>query len=281
MPELPEVEVVRRGIEKKVIAESAPKILDFHFQRKDLREAIPIKKFTKLKGARLTAIDRRAKYLIFKTTQGSFLSHLGMSGHWRLQIGPKNQVFAGLIKHDHILIEFERESFLIYNDPRRFGFFETIDVDDDQKHFRFQNLAPEPFSNEFTAEFLHKELRKKNVSIKSAIMDQGLVVGVGNIYASEVLFASRIRPQRICSKISKVECEKIVTNIRLILQKSINEGGSSISNFFNADGEKGSYQQNHQVYDREGHPCPSGCGEKIRMKVLSGRSSFWCPRCQK
>lgn len=302
MPELPEVEVVRRGLEEALLNsatadrdqlkktpspagnEIRTEILSFRFLRPDLRDPIPIKSFRKLEGARLLKIERRAKYLLFHTDRGGFISHLGMSGHWRITNDSKDKENFALKLHDHILIHLDvsgAEKVLIYNDPRRFGIFETVDLNQLEKYPRFENLAPEPFAPEFNGSYLYQVLKPKKVPVKSAIMDQGLVVGVGNIYASEVLFALGIRPSRSCRRLTLQDCEKLVTQIKATLSRAIDSGGSTISNFFKTDGNSGDYQQNHKVYGREGLLCPNGCSHQIRMRVISGRSTFWCPSCQK
>lgn len=281
MPELPEVEVVRIGLETLLGAEST--IQKFQFLRKDLRDPIPVEELKKLEGSRILAVRRRAKYLIFETDRGGFISHLGMSGYWRWEEDFGDGVIP-LKLHDHIVLSIQnkkRKLNIIYNDPRRFGIFETVELESLQDSRRFKNLAPEPFSSHFKAETLYEALRGKQVAIKSAIMDQGLVVGVGNIYASEVLFELKIKPNRKARNVTLDECRKLVTQIQATLRSAIKKGGSTISNFFKTDGSSGSYQQNHKVYGREGEACPNECGSRIRSKVIGGRSSFFCPRCQR
>jgi formamidopyrimidine-DNA glycosylase len=273
MPELPEVETVRRGLEE--IFKTKPIIKKIKLIRKDIRFAIP-KQIPKLfEGERILGVRRRAKYLLIDTQTRSLLSHLGMTGSWRVLA--KN---AELDKHDHFLIELDDGRTLAFRDPRRFGIIDFVEHAKESKHKRLEHLGPEPFDETaFTPEMLFSKSRKRRSAIKVFLMDQETVVGVGNIYASEVLFRSRVRPGKHAGKITKDEAARIVTNVRLVLQEAIDAGGSSISDYRKADGESGRFQDRFKVYDRKGEACVI-CGTAIRAKVLGGRSTFWCPRCQ-
>jgi formamidopyrimidine-DNA glycosylase len=272
MPELPEVETVRRGLEQ--VLRDQPKILKFEFLRKDLRDPMPIPKIKTLVGEAITAVERRAKYLVLRTSKGSLLSHLGMTGTWR-EAKPGDER-----SHDHIYIHFENGLRLAYRDPRRFGILDFIAVGKDSQHPKLSVLGYEPLPDSFTGEVLWTLFRGKAVSVKVAIMDQKLVVGVGNIYASEALFKAGIKPSLSALKVSKERCKILVRSIREILLESIAAGGSSISDYEKFSGESGAFQNRFRVYDREALPCVV-CGKKIRAQILGGRSTFWCSTCQK
>jgi formamidopyrimidine-DNA glycosylase len=268
MPELPEVEVVKRGLEK--IISDQPRIRRFEFKRKDLRDPIPIKKLKALEGAKILSVSRRAKYLLFETEKGGFLSHLGMTGSWRVAPLGSEQ------KHDHVYIELEDGRRLAYHDPRRFGIFETFAGDSP----RLANLGLEPFDQDFSVRYLQESFQNKVQPVKCALMDQRIVVGVGNIYASEALHLCGVRPTRQARRLTVAEVEKLVTSVRRVLSQAISKGGSSISDFRGVSGDQGDYQAEHNVYGRQGEPCAI-CNTEIRMQVLAGRSTFWCPRCQR
>lgn len=281
MPELPEVEVVRQGLSK--ILSDNPVIADIQFYRGDLRDPIPQKKLRTLIGLSILSVQRRAKYLLFETTGGKILSHLGMTGSWRRE---KQAVMSTtkikrkpMQKHDHVAIVLQNGNSLVYCDPRRFGILDFIDRNE-KNHPRLKHLGPEPLTAEFTAEKLWKSLRNKKCSIKSALMDQKIVVGVGNIYVAEALFQAQISPLAMACKVSLEKCQKLVSSIQSVLRQAIEAGGSSISDYRQANGDSGSFQNRHQVYDRASQPCFI-CTTPIRRKVIVGRSSFWCPNCQK
>jgi|SRR6185312_16644448 len=279
MPELPEVEVVRRGLEKLLFGKAhlsggLPLIEKIEFLRRDLRDPMPIKALKRLEGAQILAIHRRAKYLLIETDRGGILSHLGMTGTWReAPVGTEKD-------HDHIYLYLSTGVRLAYRDPRRFGIFETYDVRQQSQSPRLKNLGPEPFDALFSGAFLTKFFSGKKATVKAVLMDQRCVVGVGNIYASEVLFKARISPLRKAGRITSEQSEVIVQTIRKTLQTAIDQGGSSISDFYSFNGQSGKFQNSHEVYDRSGEPCRK-CGTKIRSKVIAGRSTYWCPTCQK
>lgn len=270
MPELPEVEVVKRGLQE--ILKHQPILEKVELTRKDLREPMPVKALRKLEGEKLLSVERRAKYLLLWTPQGAMISHLGMTGTWRVaQKGEEKD-------HDHIYLHFSGGLRLAYRDPRRFGVFDFSK--EPFMHAKFKDLGPEPLSEEFTGEELFRRLRNKQVSLKIAIMDQKIVVGVGNIYASEALFAAGIRPTKVAQKLSRDKADVLVTEIKKILTLSIEKGGSSISDFAQASGESGYFQNTFKVYDRAGDKCFT-CTSPIKSEILGGRNTFWCSRCQK
>lgn len=273
MPELPEVEVVKSGLQKKLETSGEPLVIErFEFLRKDLRNVIPVNALRELEGSELLKISRRAKYLIFSTSKGDFLSHLGMTGSWRQQPrGEDNRT------HDHVKIHFKNQITWTYCDPRRFGVFDRLDSK--TQDLRLGHLGPEPLSDEFTADVFWAALRNRSSSLKAAVMDQKVVVGVGNIYASEALFLARIKPSVKAHKLSHERAKKLVQAIKIVLSKAIQAGGSTISDFESAESSAGYFQQQHQVYDRAGLACRV-CSAKIKVAVTAGRSTFWCPGCQ-
>lgn len=270
MPELAEVEVVRRGLEKAL--SERPKILKIEARRKDLRDPLPLRKLASLAGARVESVRRRAKYLIIETDRGSLISHLGMTGTWR-EARPEE----ALGTHDHIVIHLEAHRRLVYRDPRRFGFLDWSD--EPLRHPKLRELGPEPLED-FAAHHLAAALRGRKTSIKAAIMDPAVVVGVGNIYASEALFLARIKPARKAHRLGKPELHQLVESIRRVLTDAIDAGGSTISDFAQASGERGGYQGSFRVYDRAGEQCFE-CREPIRRTLIAGRSTFWCHHCQR
>lgn len=285
MPELPEVETVRLGLEKTLGLKTEPaQILVIKLFHKDLRFPMPSKKkLDVITHARIFEIQRRAKYIIFRTSKGDLISHLGMTGSWRWDSSVNLKQLRSIKKtHDHISIFFANGS-LIYNDPRRFGIFDILlgadssDVLESSKYFK--HLGPEPLHEIFSADYLFAKSRGKEVSVKVFLMDQKVVVGVGNIYASEALFLSKIKPNKKAKKLSHECCQRLVINIKAVLHEAIRQGGSSISDFSHVDQNTGYFQNSFKVYGREGQSC-FVCNEKVRNTVLAGRSSFWCPSCQ-
>lgn len=271
MPELPEVENVCRGLSE--IVPQGSTIQSFEFFRKDLRFKLPIKKLQSFKGAQLRSIERRAKYILFKTDRGVLFSHLGMTGQWREL---KKSESRG--KHDHLLIAFSKNIQIVYSDPRRFGFFDWA-TDNIESHPRFKEIGIEPLSEEFNADFLEKFFAHKDSPVKSALLDQKGVAGLGNIYVCEALFRTGIRPQKKARLVPALKLPLLVKEIKKILEASILAGGSTIKDYRNPVNGQGGYQDQHLVYGREGQLC-SICHSPIKNLRLSGRSSFWCPTCQ-
>jgi formamidopyrimidine-DNA glycosylase len=245
--------------------------------RGDIRFPIP-KNFAKsLEGQTITGVKRRAKYLLIETPKVALLSHLGMTGSWRIETAAT--LNSG--PHDHCFIELSDGRQLIFRDPRRFGVLDLVEPGAEETHLRLKALGPEPLDKtKFTPGYLFDYSRKRKTAIKVFIMDQRVVVGVGNIYASEALFRAKIRPQKLAGRITKHEAQRLVEAIQEVLEEAIAAGGSSIRDYKNAGGEEGSFQQRHLVYERAGEPCRV-CKTPIRSKVLGGRSTYWCPHCQK
>lgn len=270
MPELPEVEVVRGDLEK--ILKNQPVLVKVQLLRADLREKMPAKEIQKLVGLPILRVERRAKYLLLWTSKGALLSHLGMTGTWR-------EAGAGEERpHDHIYLYFEGGLRLAFRDPRRFGIFDV--VWDAADHKKLNHLGPEPLSENFTGASLWKSLRKKETALKTALMDQKIVVGVGNIYANEALFAAGLRPQKKASALTLEQSKKLVAQIKKILIRAIAAGGSSISDFAHTSGGSGEFQNSFSVYDRKGEKCLR-CRGPIKAGTVGGRSTFWCVKCQK
>ena len=286
MPELPEVEVVRKSLNRKIKNKEIKKVL---VKNKNLRFKVPsgFKKF--LKNKKVINVNRFSKYLILCLNNKSYcLIHLGMSGTIHLlNLKEKNIITntsfynSPLLpnKHNHIEIFF-KDLKLIYNDPRRFGFFQILNNDDQLKK-RFKHLGPEPFQSTFNLKYLRNFFKGKEKNIKSFLIDQNFVSGIGNIYASEILFLSKINPFKKAKLLSENDCKKIISNSRKILLQAIKRGGSSIKNFKNSNGNNGSFQKEFNAYQREGEKCKnSRCKGMIKKVFISNRSTFFCDICQ-
>lgn len=269
MPELPEVETVRRGLENLC----GKKLSKIFRSDKKLRIASTLD-LSELEGAVITEISRRARYLLIHfSNKKTLIVHLGMSG--RITVKPE---FAQL-KHDHFACKVGENRWLIFNDPRRFGFVDLVESKNLQKHKMLAKLGLEPLSKEFDAAHLSEKLRGKKMNIKTSVMDNEVVVGVGNIYASESLFDAKILPTRSAENLSKKDLEKLTASIKKIIQKAIDAGGSSISDYVDAKGDQGNFQNNFKVYGREAEKCLI-CKDPIRKIQQNGRSTFYCPSCQ-
>jgi formamidopyrimidine-DNA glycosylase len=287
MPELPEVEIVRQSLNKKIIRKTIKKVI---VRNRNLRFKVPVnfKKF--LENHKILKVDRFSKYLIlFLSGRNKLLIHLGMSGTIHLLERNKKNILTNTSfynspklpsKHNHIEIFFDQFK-LVYNDPRRFGFFEII-KDNKSLKKRFEKLGPEPFNSRFTAYYIYNNLKDKKKDIKNFLLDQNFISGIGNIYASEILYLSKINPSKKGKSINKAECEKIFNNSKLVLLNAIKRGGSSIRNFKDLSGKKGSFQNDFKVYQREGLQCKrTNCKGIIQKKNISNRSTFFCQLCQK
>ena len=277
MPELPEIETVKLGIEKTVLGSA---IISTKIFRRDLR--FPIEEnFEKLiLKKRVLGVGRRSKYLLFflnnKTT---IVLHLGMSGRINLSTESKNKYKPK--KHDHLIISFDNQFLLIYNDPRRFGFIETIEGDY-ADYQRFKYIGIEPLSKKFDEQHLWSKIKNSSRSLKNILMDQKVVAGLGNIYVSEALWDCRIKPTRIGKKMSLIECERLVASIKKVLNKAIKFGGTTLKDFRQVGGEVGYFQNKLQVYGKEGQACFRGkCKGTVGKIIISGRSTFYCATCQK
>ena len=274
MPELPEVETTRRGL-LPLVGNVAKSVTIRHPR---LRWPIPQHLLQTLPNQTLKALTRRAKYILCEfsgeETNGVLLLHLGMSG--RIQVLDCNYPAE---KHDHFDIEFIDGQVLRLRDPRRFGAVLWLD-NHDNNHPLLNSLGPEPLEADFNAKYLQKALANKTLAIKNAIMDGHVVVGVGNIYASESLFRSRIHPETPANKLSLKRCERLVVEIKSTLQDALNAGGSSLRDFFGTDGNPGYFQQEYFVYARTNEPCKV-CARPIKTMRLGQRSTFYCEHCQK
>lgn len=279
MPELPEVETIVRALKKQVEGSKIEKIT---VRNSKFREAVPADVSNKLCGAGVICVRRIAKYIIIDlSNKKSIIWHLGMSGRITVSDSfPENPQ-----KHDHIFVETDK-CCLTFNDARRFGLF-TYDNTADLKNNRFlKNCGIDPFSDELDAKYLYSKLQKKKSAIKLCLLDQGIINGIGNIYASEILFDCSILPERRGDNISLSECESIIRSTRKILQKSIDAGGSTLKDYHHLDGDIGHFQESHCVYGKEGKKCPNCiCDIKktggIRKTVQGGRSTFYCETKQK
>ncbi len=270
MPELPEVETTLRGIEPHLLNQRIARVI---VRDPRLRWPVPAA-VKKAEGQVFVSLNRRGKYLLLKLEQGGLIIHLGMSGSLRIlqrQSSPE--------KHDHIDIELENGVCLRFNDPRRFGAFLWVDGAM-ESHELLRDLGPEPLSKEFTADYLYHRSRTRRVAIKNFIMNGHIVVGVGNIYASEALFMAGIHPQRAAGRVSRRRYEGLVAAIRDVLSRAIKQGGTTLRDFVNSDGAPGYFAQELLVYDRAGSECFQ-CGAAVRQKVIGQRSSYYCPACQR
>ena len=272
MPELPEVETTRRGLVKTA---KGQRIDAVELRRRDLRFPFPDDIEERLEGRTITDIRRRAKYLLFDLDSGEvLLAHLGMSGSFRVipatGYEPK--------KHDHVVLHLANGTLCVFHDPRRFGILDMMKAKEEGGHTLLAHLGPEPLSKDFSPEYLEKALERRKGPIKPVLMDQKLVVGVGNIYASESLFLANIHPETPAFKVAK-KAPELVQAIRTVLKAAIGSGGSTLRDFLGADGASGYFQHRFQVYERENQPCAS-CKTSIKSAVHAGRSTYWCPQCQ-
>jgi formamidopyrimidine-DNA glycosylase len=287
MPELPEVEIVKQSLSKKIEQKRIKKVI---IKNRNLRFKIPLKFEKLLEQKKIKKVTRFSKYLILNFNDNSFcLIHLGMSGTIHLINKHIINKFTNTSfynspelpkKHNHVEIKFNDMS-VIYNDPRRFGFFRFIDNPKELKK-RFNHLGPEPFFLSFNLKYLLNFFIKKKKDIKSFLLDQKFVSGIGNIYASEILFLCKINPKTYAMKLSKNDCKKIIYYSKSVLKKAIEKGGSSIRDFKNTEGKNGSFQKEFKVYQRENQGCSrKNCHGKIKKIFISNRSTFFCNICQK
>ena len=288
MPELPEVETVRRGLAPIMEGKRFAKV---EVRRGDLRWPLPKGFAQKLNGKTVQGLGRRAKYLLADLSSGDvLLMHLGMSGSFRVgkdsAPGTYYHERSKSTAHDHIVFHMSNGATVTFNDPRRFGSMKLVSRARLEDEPLLRSLGPEPLGNEFDAAMLAKACAGKKTSLKAALSDQRVVAGLGNIYVCEALFRARLSPKRIASTIAdrngkpNERAEKLVDAIKAVLKDAIEAGGSSLRDHRRADGSLGDFQHNFQVYDREGDPCPS-CKGKIKRIVQGGRSTFYCPSCQK
>ena len=271
MPELPEVETTRRGIEPAVISRIIDRVV---VREPRLRWRIPGEITSLTPGQRVQQLRRRAKYLLFDLERGSMILHLGMSGSLRVMAAD-----APPLPHDHVDIVLDSGMCLRFNDPRRFGSL-LWTTEDPLKHPLLVRLAPEPLSDEFDAAYLSRIAKGRRVAIKQLLMNSNLVVGVGNIYASEALFHAGIRPQRSAARVRQEEFAPLVRSIRKVLRAAIRQGGTTLRDYVSPDGTPGYFRQKLFVYERAAEPCRV-CSTPIRRIVQGQRATYFCPRCQK
>lgn len=271
MPELPEVETVRRGIKPHV---AGKKITDVIIRDRRLRRPIPRGLEKKLVGRKLCDLARRAKYLVFYFDRGAMILHLGMTGSLRCLT---RDVPPG--KHDHADFVFGRKIRLRFRDPRRFGCILWTE-DDPLQHELLRNLGLEPLGKELTGNYLFAKSRKRTQAIKTLLMDSRIISGVGNIYANEALFAAGIHPGKKAGRLTRAQCTKLAAAIKDVLTRAIAKGGTTLRDYVNGEGEPGYFRLELKVYDRKGQPCPR-CGTLIKAQRHGQRSSFYCPACQR
>jgi len=270
LPELPEVETTRRGVEPYVLGRTVV-ALQVHEPR--LRWRIPDELAAQVAGQSVRRTGRRAKYLLLELTNGTLLWHLGMSGSLRVL-----PVSTPRLPHDHLDLILDSGLMLRFNDPRRFGSLHYT-TGDPREHPLLAQLAPEPLDPEFDADYLWRATRRRRVAIKQLLMNSRLVVGVGNIYANEALFRARIRPRRAARSLSRAEMRRLARAIRAVLQLAIRVGGTTLRDYVGADGNPGYFRQRLYVYERAGKPCRV-CGTPIRCITQGQRSTYYCPSCQ-
>jgi len=293
MPELPEVETVRRGLEP---AMAGQRLILVEQRRKDLRFPFPARFKERLEGQRVTGLSRRAKYLVLDlSSQEALIMHLGMSGRFTVEMGDKtskpgdfHHETTGTSPHDHVVFHLENGARITYNDPRRFGFMDLVPSASlaESKHFKAMGI--EPLGNELDGPLIQTLFTDKKAPLKAALLDQRLIAGLGNIYVCEALHRSGLSPKRLAGTLSgnrglmKGKAELLATTIRDVLTEAVQAGGSSLRDYAQTDGSLGYFQHRFRVYDREGEKCPMvSCSGAIERIVQSGRSTFYCRTCQK
>lgn len=270
MPELPEVETTVRGLAPVLEGHVLNRVIA---RRADLRRAFPADLEQRLTGGRVTALSRRAKYGLIATDRGdTMIFHLGMSGRWR--VDP-----AELLPHDHLVIETDAGRTLALNDPRRFGSVDLMSTDAVADWPPFAALGPEPLGPDFTAAHLSHAFSGRSAPVKPLLLDQRIVAGLGNIYVCEALNMARIAPTIAAGRIGRPRLERLVDSVRAVLLSAIDAGGSTLRDYARPDGELGYFSKQFRVYGRDGERCP--CGGTIRRRVDGGRSTFFCPACQR
>lgn len=283
MPELPEVETVMRGLAPSM---EGAVISRAQVNRPDLRWPFPDNMSERLQGARVSALRRRSKYILAELDRGeTLLVHLGMSGRMTVSGDPLGQFVhdhPAHQKHDHVVLDMDNGARVTFNDPRRFGAMDLIATDGLEDHKLLAVLGPEPLGNSFDEAYLVEALKTRNTPIKSALLDQGIIAGLGNIYVCETLFRCGISPKRKAREIAQTRVASLVPVIREVLQDAIKAGGSSLKDFRQANGELGYFQHSFDVYGREGEPCRrQSCEGEVARITQSGRSTFYCSQCQR
>ena len=282
MPELPEVETVRRGLEPVLVGNAFARVEQ---RRPDLRFPLPKDFGMRLSGRRIEALDRRAKYLLARLDDGEVLvMHLGMTGCFSIN----GSATKPPPKHEHIVFHLGDGTTIRYSDARRFGLMDLVRAESLEQHALFKGLGVEPLSEALTPEWLAQRLKGKATSIKAALVDQRLIAGLGNIYAGEALYRAGISPLRLAGSLATKsgkptpKTKALIAAVKAVLADAIKAGGSSLRDYKRADGTLGEFQHRFKVYDREGKPCPrKGCGGTVRRIVQGGRSTFYCPACQR
>ena len=270
MPELPEVEIVRGGLEQALCGRVIEEVI---VRRRRLRRLLPSDFARRLMGRRVQAVTRRGKYLLLAAPPETCIVHLGMTGGFSLSVLPPAE------KHAHIAFRLDSGCYLIYTDPRRFGLM-TLTQSPPQAHPLLASIGLEPLSRAFSGRSLRRLLQDKKTPVKTALMDSHLLAGVGNIYASESLFAAGIHPCRRAGALTADDCRRLAAAVKKTLRRALAAGGSSMRNFAAADGKRGYFQTRWAVYARAGQPCLNTCGGTILQLRLAGRSTYYCPGCQ-
>jgi formamidopyrimidine-DNA glycosylase len=283
VPELPEVETVRRGLAPVMEGRT---ILAADIRRPDLRWPLPDRMAQRLAGQRVERLRRRSKYILADLSSGeTLLIHLGMSGRMLVSgamLGEFHHHHPAPAKHDHVVLDMEGGARITFNDARRFGAMDLVATEAVEGHWLLAGLGPEPLGNGFDEDYLLARLKGRNTPVKAALLDQRVVAGLGNIYVCEALHRAGISPRRKAGRIAAPRVRALVPVIRQVLAEAIEAGGSSLRDYRQADGELGYFQHTFRVYDREGAPCVTpGCGGTVARIVQSGRSSFFCPACQR
>jgi formamidopyrimidine-DNA glycosylase len=291
MPELPEVETVRLGLAPML---EGRVITDARIRRHDLRLPFPPCFTERLKGRRVLALTRRAKYILASLDSGETLViHLGMSGRLSVYAEGRRRRLGDYVynrapdgtgegKHDHVLLETDAPARIVFNDHRRFGLMALVATDHLETDTLFRNIGVEPLSAGFNARYLEGALEGRKTPIKSALLDQRVIAGLGNIYVCEALFLAHISPKRRAGAVRPAECKALAAAIKKVLRQAIAAGGSTLRDHAQATGDPGNFQHHFRVYDRAGKPClGQGCRGIVKRIVQAGRSSFYCPSCQK
>jgi formamidopyrimidine-DNA glycosylase len=279
MPELPEVETVRRGLIPRMVGHRIARLIQ---RRKDLRVKLPARFAAKVEGRTVTAIDRRAKYLLLRLDDGqTLIIHLGMSGRMTLH-DARSAAEHPFERHDHVVFDMDDGWQVRFNDARRFGLMLLVPTESVEKHKAFRGLGPEPLDDVFDGAALAARLKGRKTPIKAALLDQKTLVGVGNIYACEALYLSGISPRRSAHTVQGERAARLVTSIKQVLLRSIDDGGSTLRDHVQPGGELGYFQTRFKVYDRAGAPCQTNqCGHLVKRLVQAGRSTFYCAHCQR
>jgi len=293
MPELPEVETVRRGLSPLLEGRRLERV---ESRRADLRFPLPERFAERLAGRKVERLERRAKYLVARIEGGdNLLMHLGMTGRFSIEKGGRSKALAHYVygdggdpRHDHVIFHLQGGARVVYNDARRFGYMLLVSDTETDDHPLMKRLGAEPLGNSFSGAYIAERARGKKVNLKSFLMDQRVVAGLGNIYVSEALYRARLSPERAARTLGdargrpNARAHLLVQAVRAVLEEAIAAGGSTLKDYRQADGQRGAFQERFFVYDREGEGCLSpGCGGRIVRAVHAGRATFYCRRCQK